>query len=157
MNFPISIGRTSLFQILGVVGGIFHFYSNFNRTFCKQIVVTLIRCRVLRRLIWVCTVCQCPTKRMLGLYGLTNNADPDRMLHFVAVHLSLHYLPKNAFTSFHYEKVKNKWFIDTVSSTLVTTMITMLCLGQDFWGTQVSPFLNFRETFANSGGHTKSI
>ena len=26
MNFPISIGRMSLFQILGVLGGIFHFY-----------------------------------------------------------------------------------------------------------------------------------
>ena len=25
MNFPISIGRMSLFQILGVLGGIFHF------------------------------------------------------------------------------------------------------------------------------------
>ena len=24
-----------------------------------------------RGLIWVCTVCLCPTKRMLGLYGLT--------------------------------------------------------------------------------------
>ena len=33
----------------------------------------------------------------------------------------------------------------------------VLCLGQDFWGTPVSPFLNFRGTFANSGGHTKSI
>ena len=33
----------------------------------------------------------------------------------------------------------------------------VLCLGQDFWGTPVSHFLNFRGTFANSGGHTKSI
>ena len=31
---------------------------------------TLVRRRVLRRLIWVCAVCQCPTKRALGLYGL---------------------------------------------------------------------------------------
>ena len=30
----------------------------------------LIRRRVLRRLIWVCTVCLCPTKRTLGIYGL---------------------------------------------------------------------------------------
>ena len=30
MNFFISIRRTSLFQILGVLGGIFHFYSNSN-------------------------------------------------------------------------------------------------------------------------------
>ena len=30
-------------------------------------------------------------------------------------------------------------------------------LGQDFWGTQVSLYLNFRGTFTNSGGHTKSF
>ena len=30
------LGRTSLFQILEVLGGIFHFYSNSNRTFCEQ-------------------------------------------------------------------------------------------------------------------------
>ena len=30
-----------------------------------------IRRRVLRRLIWFCTVCRCHTKRKLGLYGLT--------------------------------------------------------------------------------------
>ena len=34
---------------------------------------------------------------------------------------------------------------------------TVLCLGQDFWGTQVSLYLNFRGTFTNSGGHTKSF
>ena len=28
--------------------------------------------RILPHQIWVCTVCICPTKRMLGLYGLTN-------------------------------------------------------------------------------------
>ena len=32
---------------------------------------------------------------------------------------------------------------------------TVLCLGQDFWGTQLSVYLNFRGTFTNSGGHTK--
>ena len=32
---------------------------------------------------------------------------------------------------------------------------TVLCLGQDFWGTH--PYLNFRGTFANSDRHTKSI
>ena len=42
----------------------FHFYSNFDRTFCKQTVET-------RRLVLVCTVCLRPTNRMLGLYGLT--------------------------------------------------------------------------------------
>ena len=35
--------------------------------------------------------------------------------------------------------------------------LTVLCLGQDFWGTQVSLYLNFRGTFTNSGGQTKSF
>ena len=70
MNFPIAISRTSLFPILGLLGGIFHFYLNFKRKFCKQTMENQIRRRVLRHLIWFCTVCQCPTKRMLGLYGL---------------------------------------------------------------------------------------
>ena len=34
---------------------------------------TLIRCSVLQYLICVCTVCQCPTKRTLGLYGLISH------------------------------------------------------------------------------------
>ena len=39
---------------------------------CKQTVETMIRRLVLWRLIWVCTVCLCPTKRTLCLYvGLT--------------------------------------------------------------------------------------
>ena len=45
MEFPTPIIRTSPFPVLGVSGGIFHFYSNFNRLFCKQIVETLIRHR----------------------------------------------------------------------------------------------------------------
>ena len=51
------------------VGWYFSFYSNFNRTFCKQTVETLIRRRVLWRLVWICIVCLCPTKRTLGFYG----------------------------------------------------------------------------------------
>ena len=35
--------------------------------------------------------------------------------------------------------------------------LAVLCLGQDFLGTQVSLYLNFRGTFTNSGGHTKSF
>ena len=64
--FPILINWMSPFPILGVLAGIFHFYSNFNGTFCKQTVETLIRCHVLRHLIWVYTVCLCPTKWTLG-------------------------------------------------------------------------------------------
>ena len=51
----------------------FHFHSNFNRTFCKQIVETLIGRRVLWRLIWVCTICLCLTKKTFGLYGYTDS------------------------------------------------------------------------------------
>ena len=40
--------------------------------FCEQAVETLIRRCVLRRLIWICTGCQCPTKRTLGFHGLMN-------------------------------------------------------------------------------------
>ena len=55
-----------------MLGGILHLNSNSDRTFCKQTVETLIRRRVLRRLIWVCTVCLCPTKRTLVLYGVNS-------------------------------------------------------------------------------------
>ena len=66
MYFPININWTSLFPILVLLGGIFHFDSNFKRNFCNQTVENLIRRRILRRLIWFCTVCQCPTKRTLA-------------------------------------------------------------------------------------------
>ena len=51
---------------------LFFFYSIFERNFYKQTVENLIRRRVLRRLIWFCTVCRCPTKRTLGLYVLVH-------------------------------------------------------------------------------------
>ena len=70
MNFPISISRTSLFQILEVLGGILHFYSNFKRNFCKETVENLIRCWVLQGLIRFFTV-RCSTKRMIGFNRLT--------------------------------------------------------------------------------------
>ena len=56
-----------------------------------------------------------------------------------------------AVTAYIYVLIDISVFTDTV----VTSSV--LCLGQDFWGTLVSPYLNFRGTFANSGGHTKSI
>ena len=58
----ILINWTSQFPILGLLGGIFHFYSNFKRNILH-----------FARLIWFCTVCRCHTKRTLGLYGLKNN------------------------------------------------------------------------------------
>ena len=41
MNFP----RTSLFQILWVLGGTLYFYSNLDRTLCEQTVENLNRRR----------------------------------------------------------------------------------------------------------------
>ena len=71
MEFPTGINWSSSFPFKGFLGGNFHFYSNFNRPFSKQTVETLIRRRVLRRLIWFCTVCRCPIKRTLGLNELS--------------------------------------------------------------------------------------
>ena len=45
-------------SVLRVAGCIVHFYSNFNRTFCKQTVETLIR----RRLIWASLFAYIPQK-----------------------------------------------------------------------------------------------
>ena len=56
MEFPTVINWTCKFPFLGLLGGIFHCYSNLDRTIYKQTVETLIRRRVFRRLIRVCTV-----------------------------------------------------------------------------------------------------
>ena len=63
------ISRTTTFYC---VLGVFFFLniSNFNRTFCKQNVKILIRHCIMQCLMWICTVCICPTKRWLSLYGL---------------------------------------------------------------------------------------
>ena len=41
--------------------------------YAMKAVETLIRRGILWRLIWVCTICLCPTKRALGIYGLKCN------------------------------------------------------------------------------------
>ena len=60
VDYSITINWTSPFPMLGVSGVLFYFYSISNSNSCYQTVKTLIRRRVLRRLIWVCTVCLCP-------------------------------------------------------------------------------------------------
>ena len=70
MYFPTLINWTSPFPILWLLGGIFHFYLNFQRNFCKQTVENLIRRRILRRLIWFCTVCRCSTKKLIWVKPL---------------------------------------------------------------------------------------
>ena len=64
------INWTSPFPISGVSRVPFRFYFIPNRNSCKQTVKTLIRRRILRRLIWVCTVCLGPKNGTPGLYGL---------------------------------------------------------------------------------------
>ena len=57
-------------SVLRVAGGIFRLYSYFDRKYVsKQWRETLIRRGVLRRLIWVCTVCLCPIKRAYDLHS----------------------------------------------------------------------------------------
>ena len=70
MDFSILINRMNPFTNLGVAGAFFYFDFIFNRISSKQTVNILIRCCILRRLIWVCTVCLYPKNGMLGLYGL---------------------------------------------------------------------------------------
>ena len=73
MEFPTVINWSSPFSLKMLLGGILHFYSIFNRTFCTQTVETLIGRRVLWCLICrVCAVClTCMShERTLGLYGL---------------------------------------------------------------------------------------
>ena len=53
MKFPTFINWANPFPYEGLLCDIFLFYSNSNRTLCKQTVETLIRRRVLRHLIWV--------------------------------------------------------------------------------------------------------
>ena len=42
MEFLTLINSTGPFLLKGLLGSIFHFYSNSNRTFCEQTVETLI-------------------------------------------------------------------------------------------------------------------
>ena len=63
MEFLTDINWTSLFPILGLLVKFFHLYSKFKRNFCLKTVENLIRCRILLRLMWFCTVCRCPTKK----------------------------------------------------------------------------------------------
>ena len=69
MEFPILINWTSPFSILGLLGGIFRFQSNFKRNFCKQTVENLIRYCLLWRLSGFALFANVPQKDA-RLYGL---------------------------------------------------------------------------------------
>ena len=49
----------------------FSFIQILKETSFSKTLENLIKRRILRRLVWFCTVCRCPTKRTLGLFGLT--------------------------------------------------------------------------------------
>ena len=70
-NFPISIGRTSLFQILGVFFFFMKIHIEYSVSKQWRPSPDVAFCGVrTRRLIWVCAVCLWPKKRTLGSYGL---------------------------------------------------------------------------------------
>ena len=62
-------------------GVFFYFYFICDSISCEQTAKTLIRRRVLRRLIWVCTVCLCPKNGTLGLYGLRWSSSCETRIH----------------------------------------------------------------------------
>ena len=64
----IIVGGMSSCAILRILGGILHLSPKFDKIFCKQTVKVLLGRRIMRCLIWVCTVCLCPQK---GLYAKT--------------------------------------------------------------------------------------
>ena len=70
MYIPILFNWISPFPILGLLGGVFNFYSSFKRSIRKQNMENHIRRHILGHLIWFYTVYQCPTKITLGLYAL---------------------------------------------------------------------------------------
>ena len=51
MEFSTHINWTSPFRFKGLMDGIFHIHSNFNRTVCEQTVETLIRGHIMWPLI----------------------------------------------------------------------------------------------------------
>ena len=82
MRFVLNVFLSCLYSLrfashrishsIGPVRFRFWYFSilfNFNRIFYKKTMETLIRRCVLQRLVWVCTVCLCPIKRSLSLYG----------------------------------------------------------------------------------------
>ena len=80
MEFPTIINWMYLLRVLGLLGNKFQFHLIFKSTFStKQTLLNLIRRRVLRRLIWFCTVCRYPINRTLGLNGLKADSERSKM------------------------------------------------------------------------------
>ena len=56
---------------VGVGVGVINFSNSIHFRFKGCLVVFFILIQFLMRLIWLCTVCLCPTKKTLGVYGLS--------------------------------------------------------------------------------------
>ena len=118
MKFTIIINWTGPLSLEGLLGCIFHFYLNSNRTFGKKRVETLIGRRVLWHLFWVFTVCLCPTKRTLGLNGLMQLINI-RGFFYNRIVLDFLYVSCSLIT---------RGLLDIIISRLITSEISIFCL-----------------------------
>ena len=79
---------TSPFSSSGLLSVVFHSYSNFNRSSCKQTVENLIRLCILWRLILACTDCLRPTKKNASLIWVNTSVlhwPKMKTLHFISL------------------------------------------------------------------------
>ena len=120
MGPSILINWTSPFPILGVYGVFFHFYSISNRYSCWQTVKTLIRRRILRRLIWVCTVWLCPKNGTLDLYGLFFERKSILKYVLLKIGFALKYLliKKGHLDSWKAQDTFHKWYKKTLMQSI---------------------------------------
>ena len=89
LDFPTFISRTSPFPILGMLGGMVHFYSNLNKTLFKQTMHAMWRlicfCEVCLRVMALhCTLCL-PSIRACSL-SFTANCNKNKMIIFYDYH-----------------------------------------------------------------------
>ena len=104
-TFPLlSLGPVKL------LGGIFHFSQILIEHYVSKHVETLIRCRVLLRLIWVCIVSLCPTKSTVILlaFGYSNRerSQYSKVLLFVIPVFKFCLRPKKYITWINSDSVK---------------------------------------------------
>ena len=123
MYFPILINWTSPFPILGLLGGICHFYSNFKRNLCKQTVENQIRRRILRRLIWFCTACRCPTKKDARPISVKSIAEGSMFPNYFVPHFLCHLTKSQGFL---YNKTSSALLFINYLCLLVESLISYL-------------------------------
>ena len=108
----------------GLLNSVFCFYTHFTRIFCKQTLDSLIRCRVMWRLVLICTVCLCPTKKDFRLIWVNlcfRCSDVAFFGEITALILFIFYIifhtrtNANLFFKFHFDEKKilfcERWYI----------------------------------------------